>query len=80
MLWVISLCCTEENLRKREHETEETIDKRLGLARGEIAFGMEKGNFDAVVAISSSDQGFDDTINLISDWYPMINFDEEEEK
>ena len=70
----------ENNLRKRERETDETIDKRLGLARGEIAFGMEKGNFDAVVAVSSADQGFDDSINLISEWYPMINFDEEEEK
>jgi guanylate kinase len=68
----------EASLRRRQHETEESIDKRLGLARGEIAFGMEKGVFDAVVVLSSPDQGFDDAINLISDWYPMINFEEEE--
>lgn len=66
-------------MRKREHETDESIDKRLGLARGEIAYGMEKGNFDAVVAVTTADQGFEDAINLISEWYPMMNFEDEEE-
>lgn len=70
----------EANLRRREYETEETIDKRLGLARGEIAYGMEKDNFDAVVVVNTVDQGFDDAINLISEWYPDFNFDEEEDE
>lgn len=68
----------EENLRARSYETEESIDKKLGLARGEIAFGEENGNFDAVVVATSTDQCFDDAINLIAEWYPMINFDDEE--
>lgn len=68
----------EENLKKRSYETEESINKRLGQARGEIAFGMEKGNFDAVVVVANAEQSFEDAINLISEWYPMLSFEEEE--
>jgi disulfide oxidoreductase YuzD len=39
---------------------------------------MEKGNFDAIVVSSDTDQAFDEAINLISEWYPMISFEEEE--
>ena len=69
---------TEANLRKREHETEESIDKRLGRARGEIAYGMETGNFDAVIVFKDADQAFEDALNMISGWYPAFHFDEED--
>lgn len=69
----------EERLKSRAHETEESLFQRLGQARGEIAFGMERGNFDAVVVVTSAEQGFEDAINLVSEWYPSLNFEEEGE-
>lgn len=39
---------------------------------------MEKGNFDAVVVVTNAEQSFEDAINLISEWYPTISFEEEE--
>lgn len=39
----------EQRLRKRNTETEESLQKRLNTARVELAYGTAPGNFDAVI-------------------------------
>lgn len=39
----------EQRLRKRNTETEESLQKRLNTARIELAYGTTPGNFDAVI-------------------------------
>jgi len=39
----------EQRLRKRNTETEESLQKRLNTARIELEYGTTPGNFDAVI-------------------------------
>lgn len=39
----------EQRLRKRNTETEESLQKRLNTARAELEYGTTPGNFDVVV-------------------------------
>jgi len=44
-----SLSALEERLTSRKTETEESLKKRLDAAREEMAFGEERGVFDAII-------------------------------
>lgn len=39
----------EQRLRKRNTETEESLQKRLNTAKIELAYGLTPGNFDVVI-------------------------------
>mmetsp|Transcript_9553 Transcript_9553/g.14378 ORF Transcript_9553/g.14378 Transcript_9553/m.14378 type:complete len:296 (-) Transcript_9553:102-989(-) len=73
----------ERRLRGRMSESDDKIRIRLENARGEIAYGMEKGNFDAVVVNDSIETTFEEIVRFLRHWYPNFEFggvpDDEEE-
>lgn len=64
----------EVRLRKRSSETDQKIKIRLDNARGEIAYGMEEGNFDGVVVNDDLDTAFEEVLDYLSEWYPDCSF------
>lgn len=59
------LSTLEDRLRSRETETEESLRRRLDAAREEIAFGEEKGVFDAVIVNDDLDAAVDQLVAII---------------
>lgn len=66
----------ERRLRGRQSESDDKINIRLQNARGEIAYGMEPGNFDAIVVNDALDTTYTEIIGLLREYYPGFNFEE----
>lgn len=62
----------EQRLRGRATETDESIRIRLANSVDEIAYGMEPGNFDAVVVNNDIKSCFDEIVNYLTHWYPQL--------
>ena len=67
-----SAAALEQRLRGRATETDESIRIRLANSVDEIAFGMEPGNFDAVVTNMDIDTAFEEVVNYLVHWYPQL--------
>ena len=63
----------EKRLRGRGTETEEAIEKRLGNAAKELAYGQEAGNFDRVFVNADLNETFDDMAKAFREWYPHLD-------
>ena len=68
-----SAAALEQRLRGRATETDESIRLRLANSVDEIAFGMEPGNFDAIVTNTTIDKAFDEVVNYLLMWYPQLS-------
>lgn len=60
----------ERRLKGRGTETADKIKVRMENAKGEIAFGLAEGNFDAVVVNNDLEQTFVEIVNILQGWYP----------
>ena len=67
-----SAAALEQRLRGRATETDESIRIRLGNSVGEIAYGLEPGNFSAVVTNTDIDVAFEEVVNYLLHWYPQL--------
>ena len=67
----------ERRLRGRMSDTDDRISIRLHNARGEIAYGMEPGNFDAVIVNDTLGQTYAEIVSLLREYYPGFVFPEE---
>ena len=67
-----SAAALEQRLRGRATETDESIRVRLANSVGEIAYGMEPGNFDAVVTNTEIETTFEEIVNYLIHWYPQL--------
>jgi guanylate kinase len=63
----------EKRLRGRGTETEDSIQKRLGNAAKELAYGQEAGNFDRVFVNADLNETFDDMAKAFREWYPHLD-------
>lgn len=54
-----SIEALEERLRKRQSETEESLRKRLEVARKEIAYGLTPGNFHMIIHNDDIDEAYE---------------------
>ena len=64
----------EKRLRERGTEAEEKIRIRLQNSVGEIEYGMEPGNFDAIVVNRDKNDAYEEILSLFRQWYPHIKF------
>jgi guanylate kinase len=64
----------EHRLRHRATESEDKIQIRLKNSVEEIAFGMEEGNFDAILVNADVDRAYSELVNYLIHWYPHIKF------
>ncbi len=62
----------ESRLRRRGTESEEAIQRRLSNARGELDYGMQEGNFDAVLVNNDLDGTLDKMVRKFKEWYPEL--------
>lgn len=53
-----SLQVLESRLRARGTETEESISKRLGIAKKELEYGAVEGNFDKIIVNDNVDEAY----------------------
>ena len=60
----------EKRLRGRGTETEDKIQVRLANAKGELDYGNESGNFDAIILNEDLNVAVQSIINLLAQWYP----------
>ena len=65
----------ESRLRGRGTETEEKIRVRLNNAKGEMQFGHEPGNFDAIIINEELEIAFQHLVEYLRGWYPNTDFD-----
>lgn len=66
----------ERRLRGRMSESDDRISIRLQNARGEIAYGMQPGNFDAIIVNDSLDTTYTEIKELLRSFYPNFSFHE----
>jgi len=59
----------EERLRGRGTESEESLSRRLGNARGELEYGLAPGNFDCVVVNESLEGAVTDFETVVKDLF-----------
>mmetsp|Transcript_12472 Transcript_12472/g.12889 ORF Transcript_12472/g.12889 Transcript_12472/m.12889 type:complete len:313 (-) Transcript_12472:124-1062(-) len=64
----------ESRLRGRGTETEDKIAVRLKNAKVELEYGLEEGNFDAVVVNSTIDEAFIRLLSFIEEFYSSYGF------
>jgi len=69
-----SLEVLEKRLRERGTESEIDINKRLGNAKQEMAFGLFPGNFDKVIVNNILDEAFTDFRTILEEWYPHLKY------
>ncbi|KAL9185776.1 hypothetical protein ACHAXT_003553 [Thalassiosira profunda] len=62
----------EKRLRGRGTEKEEAIQRRLANAKGELDYGMVKGNFDAVLVNKDLDRTLEKMVRRFKAWYPEL--------
>jgi guanylate kinase len=62
----------ENRLRGRATETEEAIQRRLGNAAREIAYGKAEGNFDFVFENHDADETVMEMVDVLKEWYPQL--------
>ena len=62
----------ESRLRGRGTESEEAIQRRLSNARGELDYGMQEGNFDAVLVNTDLDETLAKMVGKFKQWYPEL--------
>jgi len=61
-----------ERLAKRNTETEESLERRLALAKTDVEFGEEPGNFDVVVVNDEIDGAYGQIKTYIMDQYSHV--------
>mmetsp|Transcript_17620 Transcript_17620/g.37240 ORF Transcript_17620/g.37240 Transcript_17620/m.37240 type:complete len:615 (+) Transcript_17620:126-1970(+) len=62
----------EKRLRGRGTEKEDAIKRRLANAQGELDYGMEEGNFDAVLVNNDLDKTLEEMVGKFEEWFPKL--------
>lgn len=62
----------EKRLRGRATDSEEAMLRRLANAKGELLYGMEKGNFDAVLTNNNLDKTLQKMVGKFEGWFPDL--------
>lgn len=62
----------ESRLRGRGTESEEAIQRRLSNARGELDYGLQEGNFDAVLVNNDLEETLANMVKKFQEWYPDL--------
>lgn len=62
----------EKRLRGRGTESEDAMKKRLDNAQGELDYGMEDGNFDAVLVNNNLEDTFGEMVGVMRGWFPEM--------
>jgi len=60
----------EERLRARSTETEESLEKRMSMAKIEMEYGNEPGNFDTIIVNDELPKAYEDLKTFLE---PFIN-------
>ncbi|KAL7483557.1 hypothetical protein ACHAW6_009195 [Cyclotella cf. meneghiniana] len=64
-----SIDTLRERLQNRGTETPETLERRFQNAKGELEYGMEPGNFDAIIVNDNLEQACSDFTTAVMDMY-----------
>lgn len=62
----------ESRLRGRGTESEEAIQRRVSNAQEELEYGMQEGNFDAVLVNNDLDETLEKMVRKFMEWYPEL--------
>lgn len=62
----------EKRLRGRKTDSEEAMQRRLANAKGELEYGMQKGNFDAVLVNNDLDEALKEMVGNFEGWFPDL--------
>ncbi len=62
----------EARLRGRGTESEDAITRRLANARGELDYGLQDGNFDAVLVNNDLEEKLEKMVGKFKEWYPEL--------
>lgn len=68
-----SLQTLEQRLRGRNTENEEAIQKRLANAKTEVEYGLQEGNFDAVLVNDDLERCFEELVANLIAYFPELN-------
>jgi guanylate kinase len=69
----VSMEVLAERLRGRGTETEAQVALRLQNAVGEMTYGLQDGNFDAVLKNDDIDEAYGRLLTLLRQWFPFAN-------
>ncbi|KAL3826939.1 hypothetical protein ACHAXA_006019 [Cyclostephanos tholiformis] len=70
----------ESRLRGRGTESEDAIQRRLANARGELEYGLESGNFDAVLVNNDLGKTLEKMVEIFRGWFPELLPDDTDKK
>lgn len=62
----------EKRLRGRKTDSEEAMQRRLANAKGELEYGLEEGNFDAVLVNEELDAALQEMVGKFEGWFPEL--------
>jgi Guanylate kinase len=75
-----SMDTLEARLRGRGTDNEESIQKRLENARGEMEYGQEEGNFDMYLVNCDLKQAADELCATVKTWYPFLQEQQQQQQ
>ena len=67
-----SIQILEERLKGRGTETEESLQKRLDLAKQDIKFGEDEGNFDIIIVNDELENAYAKLIEFLQNKYTEV--------
>ena len=62
----------KERLKGRGTETEESLEKRLNLAKGDMEYGQAKGNFDIIIVNDELEKAYEELMKFLKEKYTEI--------
>ena len=62
----------DRRLRGRKTDSEEAMQRRLANAKGELEYGRQAGNFDAVLVNADLDEALKEMVGIIEGWFPAL--------
>ena len=63
----------EKRLRGRKTDSEEAMQRRLANAKGELEYGTQEGNFDAVLVNNDLDEALKEMVGKFEGWFPSLS-------
>jgi len=67
-----SLEALEERLKGRGTETDDSLKKRLDLAKRDIEYGVAEGNFDIVIVNDQLEEAYEKLLKFLKERYTVI--------
>ena len=69
-----SLDALEERLKGRGTETDESLKKRLDLAKRDVEYGTAEGNFDIIIVNDQLEEAYEKLLTFLKERYTEIQW------